>query len=136
MLPIMPATINFKRIDGNEILQGSDWYIEMTLVDRVAGVDTPINLTGYTGTCQIREDATSETTVAEPTITILDGAGGSFSISLSEIETAAIPTTGLTHKEVTRYQYEVQLDDGAGGIYRALQGYVEVSPTVIKDEVL
>ena len=39
MLPIMPATINFKRIDGNEILQGSDWYIEMTLVDRVDGVE-------------------------------------------------------------------------------------------------
>lgn len=133
MLPITPATINFKQIDGNEILQGSDWYIEMTLVDRVAGVDTPINLTGYTGTCQIRESATSEIAVAEPTITILDGPGGTFSISLSETETATIETTGQTFKNVTRYQYEVQLNDGQGGVYRALQGYVEVSPSIIKE---
>ena len=130
---IYPANYNFKLADGNAILKGTDWYIEVVMADLENDIEKPINLTSYTGICQIREDANSETLLASPVVTILDPLGGSFSISLTEAETLAIPTTGKTYKDVSRYQYEVILKDDEGGDYRALHGFVEVSPTVVKE---
>lgn len=134
MLTITPANVNFKLIDGNAIYKGSDWYVEISIVNRENNVDTPINLAGFSGVCQIkRTTSDSEEPIISPKIDIIDPEGGTFSISLQENETALIPTTGSSYNQVERYQYEVKLTDLSGEVQRVMHGYVEVSPTAIKE---
>lgn len=126
-----PATIDFTASEGNAILKGADWYIEISIENQEDDVTTPIDLTGFEGKCQIRESANSPKIIAPPTITIVNPTLGTFSLSLDDTVTKNIPTTGNTYKEKTRYQYDVILSKGTE-VYRVLQGSVEVSPSITK----
>lgn len=131
---ILPANINFTLLSGNSILKGADWKVEVSLADRIDSVDYPVDLTDFVGYCHIREDANAEIAVARPTVDIFDPEQGSLSISLTEVETASIPTRGNTYKECSRYQYDVVIINPiTDESFRILHGYVDVSPQITKE---
>jgi hypothetical protein len=128
------ANVNFTATNGNAILKGADWYIEISIADKVEGEYVPFDLTGFEGLCQLRSDADSNEIIAEPIVSIIDPEGGSLALSLDSSISAAIPTAGKSYKERTKFQYDVFLENN-GDKYRVLQGYVEVSPNITKEKV-
>lgn len=129
---LAPANINFTLQNGLGIYQGSDWYVgvSVTQKDCPAGAEVPFDLTGYTGKCSIKENAGDEDPIAEPVVTIINAELGEFSLSLSSEITATIPTTGKAYFETSLYQYDLYFVDGNDNYFRAMEGYVSVSPTV------
>lgn len=129
---LAPANINFTLQNGLGIYQGSDWYVGVTVTQKDCPneQETPFDLTGYTGKCSIKRNAGDEDPIVEPTVTILDAEKGEFSLSLTSEITATIPTTGKAYFETTLYQYDVYFVDENENYFRAMEGYVSVSPTV------
>lgn len=133
---ITPATVNFLLCNGLAIYKGADWVVPVTVSDRNVTegkiVDTPIDLTGLTGRCAIKKRAGDDAAVAIPTVEITDPVQGQFLISLSAEETASLIVKGKDWRDVTEYTYDLYLDDASTGVsYRALQGIVEISPSVV-----
>lgn len=130
---LYPASINFTLQNGLGILQGSDWYVAVSVSQKNCDSNTteePFDLTGYTGKCSIKVNAGDEDPIAEPVVTITEPEKGEFNLSLSSEITAAIPTTGKAYFETSLYQYDLYFIDGSGNYFRAMEGYVSVSPTV------
>ena len=133
---ITPANVNFTLCNGLAIYKGADWIVPVTINERnvVEGniTDTPIDLTGYTGKAAIKKYAGDDNPVAVPTVEITDPVQGQFTISLSAEETANLIVKGGNWKDTATFQYDVYLEETASGaVHRALQGYVEVSPSVL-----
>lgn len=86
----------------------------------------PIDLTGYTGKCQIRKviPSSEETeVVAEPVFALLEPATeGKFSLTLSDDITSSL--------DFHTAEYDVILQDGTGIKSRLIQGSVKLSPTI------
>lgn len=130
---LAPANISFTQTNGLGILQNSVWQVFITVTEKTcdnATSEVPFDLTGYTGKCSIKVNAGDEDPIAEPLVTIIDAEKGEFSLSLTSAETAEIPTTGKAYFETTLYQYDLYFIDGNDNYFRALEGYVSVSPTV------
>lgn len=131
---ISPANVNFTLCNGLCIYKGAEWSVAFTVAERevTAGsiVDTPIDLTGYTGRAAIKKHAGDDTPVALPLVEITDATEGQVKLSLTAAETEAIVIKGKDFRETTDFQYDVYLEkDGLS--YRALMGKVEVSPSVL-----
>jgi len=113
----------------NNIEQGADWAQEVTL-------DPVIDLTGYTGKCEIRAAASSNSpVVASPTVTLdVDPTLGVFTLSLTGEETGKIPVTYTTgYANITNFLFDVKMTETVGGaILRVLNGRVAVSPQVTR----
>ena len=131
---ITPASKDFTLGNGLAIYKGSEWFITISIAEQDCLERTPFDLTGYTGKCSIKEKAGDDVPLAEPTVTIDDATNGVFTISLDSSLTANIPTNGKTYNQVSKYQYDIYLTDGDGNSYRALQGAVEVSPSVTEED--
>lgn len=91
---------------------------------------TPVNLTGYTGKCQIRSTPQSKGILATLVVTILDATNGIFELTLSATLAANIPTNGPTVLDVSRYVYDVEFTSSSGKVYRVLNGPAVISPEV------
>ena len=133
-MQLFPAKLNLKFSDGNAIFNGADWSIEVTIMERTKISEAPVDLTGYSGICQIRKTPDSPQTVASPHITFVDPANGTFTLSLDKSETAAIPASGASHSDITVYQYEVLLEGQDAIVSRVLYGTVDVSPSLVKGD--
>lgn len=131
---ITPATKDFTLANGLAIYKGSEWEIAVSIAEMDKLVKTPFDLTGFTGKCSIKEKAGDDVALAEPTVTITDAANGQFKMVLSSELTANIPTNGKAFNKVSQYQYDVYLTDSNSNSYRALQGMVEVSPSVTEED--
>lgn len=131
---ISPATLNLTVCNGLAIYQGSDWNLSVSVAERNNLVDTAVDLTGYTGVFTIRENANSASALLEADVIISEPESGAFELYISDQLTANIPTSGKTHKDVSTYQYDVYLIDSEDNSYRALQGFVEVSPSITKED--
>lgn len=85
---MVPATYNIT------IYQGDDFELPVRL--READTNAYQDLTGRTGRAQIRPSKDSTTILASFTVTILDQtlARGSFLLTLTPTQTAALPLTG------------------------------------------
>lgn len=133
-IPILPANINFTMLQGNAIYKGADWEIDITMANRIAEVDYPIDLQGFVGRCHIRNSALDVEVLATPIVDIYNAEEGMLSLILDEVATAALPTAGSTYKDRARFQYDVILDnESTGETYRILHGYVEVSPQITRE---
>ena len=131
---LTPANIDFILVQGNAIFKGSDWEVTVTISDITNGVETPIDLTGYTGECNIRKTTLdTDPLISSPTVVITDAPNGELKLSLTAAETSLIPAKGASYSDVERYQYEVKLADSEGEKQRIMHGYIEVSPTAIKE---
>lgn len=103
--------------------QGSDWYLNITYKDSTGA---PINLTGYTAAMQIRETASSTTSV----LTLSSGSGititpltGVLDLHATATQTAAIAAG--------KYQYDLELNN-SGVITRIIQGVVTINAEVTR----
>jgi len=113
-----------------EINQGEDFiqYFKWTLTDGV----TPVPLTGFSWSAQIRSTANSSSILAELTVTTVSATEGIFTLSLSAALTAELPTSGERYSDVSEYVYDVIATSAAGTVYKVIKGSVLVSPGVTK----
>lgn len=128
-LLLNPASINFTVSNHLNICKHSDWIVTISISDRENGIDTNIDLTGYTGKCTIKSEAGSDIVIAEPIVAI---SNNTLTVSLDSSITDNIPTDGTTYDDVSTYQYDIYLSKDSDN-FRVMQGYVEVSPTVTKE---
>ena len=112
----MPA-VNYDLL----IEQGTTWSVTVTLKKTN---QSPFDLTGYTGRCQIRKTYTSTNILASPTVTIPSGTDGKVVLSLTEAQTSSLPDTYAV--------YDVELVAPNGDVTRILQGKVKVSLEVTR----
>ena len=79
------------------IQQGADWSKDFQLFD---SVQDPVNLTGSTVEAEIwTEKKTAK--LADFTVTVTDAALGKFTLSLSDVTTADIQTSGYYDIKIT-----------------------------------
>lgn len=111
-----PAIYNF------EIEQGVDLYLPLVWATRAAGVDTPVNLTGYTARLQLVTDSGEvidwSSEGASPVITF-DVLLGKAIINVSSAVTGAL--------DFIFAHYEFELTSPAGRVYRMLRGEVKLN---------
>lgn len=101
--------------------QGSDFTRNIILEQCINGVDTPIDLTGFTAAAQMRRSYFSKTAV-DFDVTIVDAVNGTIQLSLANSETRLL--------RPTRYVYDVYITSLGGIRDRVLQGTVIVTPGV------
>lgn len=99
--------------------QGATYTTTVNLVD---GNGDPLDLTGYTGTAQMRKSYTSSNSV---TFTVTTGAAnGTVTLALTANATANIAGG--------RYLYDVELTDAGGTVSRVLEGIITLNPNVTR----
>lgn len=107
------------------IEQGTTWVLTITPI-------TPIDLTGYTGKCQIRATADSDSPViASPVVAQVAGVIGVHTLTLTAAETLALPVSGATISSTTKYLYDVFLTSG-GVTIKQDAGEITVVPAVTR----
>jgi hypothetical protein len=99
--------------------QGSDYTTTVTINDSAG---SPLDLTGYTATAQIRKTYTSSTSVSFLVVFDADRATGKITISLTNAQTSALKS-GL-------YVYDVLISDVLLKKTRVVEGTANVSPMV------
>ena len=99
--------------------QGTDF--ESTL-DLIGDDGTPIDLTGYQFSGQIKKSYYSSTVSANITITVPDAANGVTYLKITAANTANIPAG--------RYVYDVKMVDTSNTVTRIVEGIVTITPQV------
>ena len=100
--------------------QGATYSTKLVLNDANG---SPVDLTGYSASGQIRKHYSSSNSVSF-SITVPTPASGSVILSLNANTTANLVSG--------RYVYDVELTDTAGRISRIIEGIVTVSPNVTR----
>lgn len=89
----------------------------------------PVNLTGWTGRMQIRQDVTSSIALATLSTAnggiVIDGPSGKFSMYMTAAQTAALSFDTAV--------YDLELVAVNGDVIRIIQGDVVLSPEVTRD---
>lgn len=126
--PLKPVSIDFTLENNGAIFKGSCWEacLDITERDSATKEETPFDLTGFTGICQIRSYAGAASVIASPVVAIQDN---KITMTLDDSITAAIPTEGKKYYEVTTYSYDLFLVK-EGQNYKVLQGFIDVSPSI------
>lgn len=107
-------------IKANLIIDQGTTY--STTVDVADEDDLPIDLTGYTGTAQIRKHYSSSNST--PFTVHVDGPDGTVRLSLTSAQTRALAAG--------RYVYDVELTNSSNVISRIVEGIVTVTPQVTR----
>lgn len=101
--------------------QGADFE---TTFDLIADDGTPVNVTGYIFTGQIRKSYYSTNPTANLVITILNAASGNTKVTLGAGNTANIVAG--------RYVYDIKMKNTANVTTRVLEGIVTITPQVTR----
>lgn len=102
------------------IEQGTDYYATFTVTNDDG---TPLNLSGFTGTCKMKRTYSSLSTPINLTLGYVSRSAGKISISMSATQTAAL--------KARRYVYEIVLISPNNIKARVIEGLVEVTPGVL-----
>lgn len=107
---------------NTSIDQGADWYLNVTYNDPNS---TPIDITGYTASMQMRTSplaATAVLTLDDVTGITITGASGLLELHATAADTAAI-TNG-------RYSYDLEITSPASPavVTRLIEGTIIVTP--------
>lgn len=116
-VPVYDITVN----------QGDDYSLQMIVSD---SKNTPIDITGYTFACKVRETAESQEVIAEAECVIADAPNGVLNINFSSEVTGNIDTDGEYYGETNSYYYDVQQTNVNGRKERIVQGKFIVSPGI------
>ena len=109
--------------------QGADFLLPFQLL----GDDgNAVSLSLATIAGKIRETPQSTDVVATFTGTVTDGPNGEGQVSLTALQTAAIPVDNseVDDRVQTSYMYDIEVTYSDGFVQRILQGYCYVSPEV------
>lgn len=109
------------------INQGDDYSLQMVISD---SNNLPIDITGYTFTCKVRETAESQEVVLEAECVIRDAQNGVLNINFSSNDTGNIDTDGEYYGETNSYYYDVQQTNTKEQKERIIQGKFIVSPGI------
>lgn len=100
--------------------QGATFNNVINITDDVT--NTPVNVSGYTVTSQMRRSYYSVNATANIVCTITDASNGEVTMSLSAANTANI--------KAGRYLFDVKTVDGSNVVSRILEGIITVTPQV------
>lgn len=117
IVPVYDITVN----------QGDDYSLQMIVSD---SQNVPIDITGYTFACKVRETAESQEVIAEAECVISDATKGVLNINFSSNVTGNIDTDGEYYGETNSYYYDVQQTNKNGRKERIVQGKFIVSPGI------
>lgn len=107
-------------IKANLIIDQGTTY--STTIDVTDDNDMPINLSGYTGSAQLRKHySSSNSTIFTVSLAPLDGI---VILSLTSTQTAAL--------KAGRYVYDVELTNTSNVVSRIVEGIVTVTPQVTR----
>jgi len=107
-------------IKANLIIDQGTTY--STTIDVTDDNDVPINLSGYTGSAQLRKHySSSNSTIFTVSLAPLDGI---VILSLTSTQTAAL--------KAGRYVYDVELTNTSNVVSRIVEGIVTVTPQVTR----
>jgi hypothetical protein len=107
-------------IKANLIIDQGTTY--STTIDVTDDNDVPINLSGYTGSAQLRKHySSSNSTIFTVSLAPLDGI---VILSLTSAQTAAL--------KAGRYVYDVELTNTSNVVSRIVEGIVTVTPQVTR----
>lgn len=124
------AVVDFTSCDGLAINKGADWRITLSVYDRdLYQTETPYSLDGFQAKGQIKKSVNDEA-IADIDVTI---DGNVVTLSIPHERTSLIPTTGDQFYKVEKYFYDVIISNEEETL-RLLQGTVEVSPQITKEE--
>lgn len=94
----------------------------------VAGVKTPVDLTGYSARMMVRTTYTA----ASPTISLTSPSGGiTISAAAGEI-TVVMTATQTAAIAAGRYVYDLEIESGGGEVTRIADGPLTVTPEVTR----
>lgn len=93
-----------------------------TSIDLTADDGSPIDVTDYVFTSQIRKSYYSSTPAANLTVSIMNATTGNIKLSLDATSTSAI--------KAGRYLYDVKMTTDLGVTSRVIEGIITVSPQV------
>lgn len=132
---ISPAQVNMTKCNGLALFLGSYWSVPVSVVNRENGVDTPVDLSGYTGTCAIKYRVDDDTPIWTPEVTISEDDHSMFIISLSSDQSLNFSYKAESFADIITLYYEVKLKDSISNEeYRAIYGDLEAVPAVIDND--
>ena len=102
--------------------QGTSFNNIINLTDDVT--NTPVNVSGYIVTSQMRRSYYSTNASANITCTITDAANGELTLSMTAANTANL--------KPGRYLFDVKTTDKDNVVARVLEGIITVTPQVSK----
>lgn len=102
------------------IEQGTDFYATFTVTNDDG---TPLNLSGFTGTCKMKTSHASKATPISLNLGYVSRSAGKISVSMSAASTAALKSR--------RYVYEIILTSPNNVKARVIEGLIEVTPGVL-----
>jgi hypothetical protein len=102
------------------IEQGTDYYASFTVTNDDG---TPLNLSGFTGTCRMKKTYSSSGNPIEFTLGYINRTAGKIFISMTATQTAAL--------KARRYVYEIVLTSPNNVKGRVIEGLIEVTPGVL-----
>lgn len=114
-----------------QIDQGASFLLQFECLDED---DVAISLAGATITGKIRSAPETVAVIATFTGAVISGPDGTGQVSLTPVETAAIPVdnSGAGKRKLTKYVYDIEVLFSDGYKQRILEGLCFVSPEVTK----
>ena len=115
------------------INQGADYRLQLRLCAGTTESHSPMDITGYTFACKIRETADSDTVIAEAECEIKDAKDGLMEIHFEDSITGKIETDGEKYSDTSKFVWDVYGTEPNGDTTRLLNGICYVSPGVSFD---
>jgi len=127
---ISPVQVNLTKANGLALYQGSAWSLPVSVVSRENGIDTPTDLSGYTGSCTIKRRVDDDTPIWTPTVTIDNEDHSKFVVFLSSDQSQNFEISAESFADSLIAYYEVRMKDTISGEeYRAIYGDLEIIPS-------
>lgn len=112
------------------INQGADFRLQIRLCMGTKETYTPIDITGYTFACKIKEDASDIDSLATADCYIIDAPNGLMEIFFDNLITTNINTEGAKYDDLTQCVWDLYATAPAGDTLRIMNGTCYVSPGV------
>jgi hypothetical protein len=108
--------------------QGATRTLVVQYQQRASGVDTPVNLTGYTARMQLRTSYAA----ASSTLSLTSPSSGIVITPLTGTITVTITATQTAALAAGRYVYDLEIESAGGEVTRVLDGIATVTPEVTR----
>lgn len=113
--------------------QGADYRMQVRLLTGTKEESTPVDITGYTFSCKVRESADDDAVTAEAQCNIIDAPNGLMEIFFDDAVTGQIDVDGQTYDETTDFVWDLYATAPEGDTLRIMNGTCSVSPGVSFD---